>query len=83
MGKRSRRRDKDGPVVPPAPGALGMPADPVSRARGERLKAAIQRWRQRRQHRTQGRRENPGHDIGAAARATRRDMERRFDEWGP
>jgi hypothetical protein len=32
---------------------------------GEKLKAAIQRWRQRQQHRKQRRRENPGHDIGA------------------
>jgi len=55
----------------------------------EKLKAAIQRWRQRRQHRKERRRENPGHDIGAAARATARDAELRREDyrrgggWGP
>jgi len=48
---------------------------------GEKLKAAIQRWRQRRQHRKRQRRENPGHDIGAAARATARDGERRREDY--
>jgi hypothetical protein len=56
---------------------------------GEKLKAAIRRWRQRRQHRKQLRRENPGHDIGAAAREIARDAElrredyRRGGSWGP
>jgi hypothetical protein len=37
-------------VVPPVPGALGVPAAPAEGgARGERLKAAIRRWRQQRQ----------------------------------
>jgi hypothetical protein len=38
-------------VVPPVPGALGVPADPVGRAAGGRLKDAIRRWRQQRQFR--------------------------------
>lgn len=55
---------------------------------GEKVKAAIQRWRQRRQHRNQQRRENPGHDVGAAARETQRDAQLRREEgrgggWGP
>ena len=55
----------------------------------EKLNAAVQRWRQRRQHRKQRRRENPGHDIGAAARAIGRDAELRREDyhrgggWGP
>ena len=58
-------------------------------AMGEKVKAAIQRWRQRRQHRKQHRRENPAHNIGAAARAVQRDAQlrrqdyRRGEEWGP
>ena len=50
---------------------------------GERLKAAIQQWRQRRQRRKRRRRENSGHGIGAAARATRLDAERRWEERAP
>jgi len=38
---------------------------------GERLKAAIQRWRQRRRRR---RRENPGHDVEVAVRAKKLDL---------
>jgi len=48
----------------------------------EKLTAAIQRWRQRRQHRKQRRRENPGHDIGRSAGAARLDAERRAQKWG-
>jgi len=56
---------------------------------GEKLKAAIQRWRQRRQHRKQRRRENPGHDIGRATEAIRRDAQLRREDhsrgggWNP
>src|SRR5215510_16001337 len=49
MTARSQRPDKDGPVVPPVPGALGVPADPAGRAAGEGLKSAVRRWRQQRQ----------------------------------
>ena len=38
-------------MVPPVPGTLGVPADAAGQAPGERLKAAIRRWRQRRQFR--------------------------------
>jgi hypothetical protein len=52
MTTRSPRPDQNGPVIPPGPGALGLPADPAGGgARGERLKAAIRRWRQQRQFR--------------------------------
>jgi len=44
------RPDKDGPVIPPAPGTLGLPAAPAAGgARGGRLKAFLRRWRQQRQ----------------------------------
>jgi hypothetical protein len=33
-------------VIPPVPGALGLPAESAG---GEKLKAAIRRWRQQRQ----------------------------------
>jgi hypothetical protein len=49
MTKRSRRRDEDGPEVPPVPSTLGVPADPAGQAPSERLKAALPRWRQQRQ----------------------------------
>jgi hypothetical protein len=52
---------------------------------GEKLKAVIQRWRQRRQHRKQRRREDPGYDIGRAAEVSRRDAQLRRqeqDRWG-
>jgi hypothetical protein len=50
MTTPSWRPDQDGPVAPPVPGTLGLPADPAGgRARGERLKATIRRWRQQRQ----------------------------------
>ena len=50
----------------------------------ENLKAAIQRWRDRRQHRKQQRRENPGHDIGKTVRANELDQQLRsqdYDRW--
>ena len=55
---------------------------------GEKLKAVIQRWRQRRQHRKQRRREDPGHDVGKAVRANEleaqlRVITRRDGGWGP
>jgi hypothetical protein len=49
MTTPSRRPDKDGPVAPPVPGGLGVPADSVGRAPGGRLKDAIRRWWQQRQ----------------------------------
>ena len=56
---------------------------------GEKLKAVFQwRW-QRRQHRKQQRRENPGHNIGRATEAIRRDGQLRREDhsrggsWGP
>jgi hypothetical protein len=50
MTRQSPRPDQDGPVIPPAAGALGVPAASAGGgARGERLRAAIGRWRQRRQ----------------------------------
>jgi hypothetical protein len=61
---------------------LGVIAAREGWAMSEKLQAAIQRWRQRRQHRKQRRRENPGHEIGRSARATRLDAERRSQEWG-
>ena len=36
-------------MAPPVPGTLGLPAASADRAVGERLKAAIRRWRQQRQ----------------------------------
>ena len=45
---------------------------------GERLKAAIQRWRQRRKRH---RRENPGHDIGKAVRANELDAQLRREDY--
>jgi hypothetical protein len=45
---------------------------------GEGLRAAIQRWKQRRKRR---RHENLGHDIDATARATRLDSELRKQRW--
>ena len=53
-------------------------------AMGEKLKAAFQRWRQRRQHRKHQRRENPGHDIGKTVRANELDQQLRsqdYDRW--
>jgi len=42
--------DQDGPVIPPVPGTLGVPAAPAGGgARNERLKAVLRRWRQQRQ----------------------------------
>jgi hypothetical protein len=63
-------------MVPPVPGALGVPADPAGRAAGERLKDTVRRWRQlRRTERLERRvtaRENlrdfksfTGHEPGA------------------
>jgi hypothetical protein len=49
MTRRSQRRDQDGPVVPPAVGPLGVPADPAGQAPGAGLKGAIRRWRAQRQ----------------------------------
>jgi hypothetical protein len=49
MTARRRRRDNHGPVAPPVPGKLDVPGDPADQATGERLKSAIQRWRQQRQ----------------------------------
>ena len=53
-------------------------------AMGEKLKTAIQRWQQRRQHRKQLRRENPGHEIGRTLRANELDAQLRsqdYDRW--
>jgi len=49
MTRRSRRRDQDGPVVPPAAGPLGVPADPVGKGPGQGLQAVIRRRRAQRQ----------------------------------
>lgn len=46
MTRRSPRPNQDGPVIPPAPGTLGVPAAPAG---GGKLKAALRRWRQQRQ----------------------------------
>ena len=80
MTTRPRRPDKDRPVVPPAPGALGVPADPGSRAaRGGTLNAALQRWRQQRQLRHAERLERR-----VTARENLRDFKRfTGDEPGP
>jgi len=46
----SPRPDRNGPVIPPAPGTLGLPAAPAAgETRGGRLKAVLRRWRQQRQ----------------------------------
>ena len=49
MTRRSRRRDQDGPVVPPAAGPLGVPADPTGKGPDEGLQAVIRWWRAQRQ----------------------------------
>jgi hypothetical protein len=48
MTRRTRRRDLDGPVIAPVPGALGLPGGPAAGATNAGLTAAIDRWRQRR-----------------------------------
>ena len=48
MTRRSRHRDQDGPVVPPAAGPLGVPADPVGQGPGQGLQAVIRRRRAQR-----------------------------------
>jgi len=48
---RSRRRDQDGPVVPPSPGALGVPDAPVGSTTSAGLSGAIRRWQQKRHRR--------------------------------
>ena len=56
---------------------------------GEKVKAAIQRWRQRRQHRKQQRRQNPGQNLGRVTEASRRDARLRREDhtrgggWNP
>ena len=49
MTRWSRRRDQDGPAVPPAAGPLGVPADPMGKGPDEGLQAVIRRRRAQRQ----------------------------------
>jgi len=83
--RRSQRRDSASPAVPPVSGELGLPAAPAAGgARNGRLRAVLLRWRQRRHHRKQQRRENPGNDIGKTVRANELNQQLRsqdYDRW--
>ena len=63
MTTRSRRPDQDGPVARPAPGTLGLPAASADREMGEKLKAAIRRWRQLRRADSLERKITAGEDL--------------------